>query len=474
MNENSPARRVSSTKRRTNSVEGGSSVHAPLHLPTLRTGRYLKPLPETGESAMSLRALVTACYQHVAPDDIGMHYERLEKLPQPEQALPTPQLLNQNRRGIAFADVFCGAGGLSLGFELEGAVCRFALDHDSSAIETFAINRPKNLKVVCSGIEEMLAAQNLDCQVPLVIGGPPCQGFSLANQQPRAADPRNRLYSKFLEAASRFRAGVVVIENVPGILKQWAMIRVDLERHGYSSRVFELEASDFGAPQRRRRVFIVAVRGLGLFRAESFLEKVATGVACQRTEWTPSVLQDALFGLQPLVAKTVSNSTHLETKEFGYTIGAQIDGSTQYLDRINEGFPKGFLFNHRTKYNNKRDINLFHCLREGEDTTSEAFARINPYKNRDHIFKDKFYRLHTKRSSKTITAHMYYDCHMYIHPTQDRGLTPREAARIQGFPDQYVFLGKPNEWYRQIGNSVSPIVARCLAKAILSAMELHF
>ena len=165
------------------------------------------------------------------------------------------------------------------------------------------------------------------------------------------------------------------------------------------------------------------------------------------------------------------NATHVETDLFGFTIGSKGNGSNAYLDRINEGFPEGFLFNHRSKYNNPRDIRLFRCLKQGEDTTSPAFSKVDPYKRRSGIFKDKFYRLHGDRPSKTITAHMYYDCHMYIHPEQDRGLTPREAARVQGYPDEYVFLGKPNEWYRQIGNSVSPVVSRCLAKAVLPALE---
>ena len=422
----------------------------------------------------SLRALTTACYRHVAPNDIEMHIARLEMLTQPKELLSTPKILNHNQTGIGFADIFCGAGGLSLGFELEGAVCKYALDHEPSALETFTVNRPNNLEVVCSGIEDVLNTHAFTIQVPLVIGGPPCQGFSLANQQPQIADPRNQLYADFLEVASRFGADVVVIENVLGILKQWSLIHADLEHRGYSSKVFELEASVFGVPQRRRRVFIVAVRRLTLSQAESFLEQVSVEIKRQCTKWAPAVLEDALFGLPYLAAKTVSNSTHLENDTFGYTIGPKSEGSNRYLDRINAEFPKGFLFNHRTKYNNPRDINLFKCLSQGEDTTSEAFAKINPYKNRDHIFKDKFYRLHSKRPSKTITAHMYYDCHMYIHPSQDRGLTPREAARVQGFPDQYVFVGKPNEWYRQIGNSVSPLVGRGLARAILSAMERAF
>jgi DNA (cytosine-5)-methyltransferase 1 len=422
---------------------------------------------------MQLRELVTACYRHVAPKDIEAQINRIRALPQPSQLLSTPNILNQDEAGIPFADIFCGAGGLSLGFELEGATCKYALDHDSSALQTFGINRPRNVEVTCSDIATVLREQSISTQVPLVIGGPPCQGFSIANQQPLKNDPRNRLYADYLEAASRLGGKVVVIENVPGLLKHWNVVHADLKRRGYSSKVFLLEASDFGVPQRRRRVFIVAVRGLTSSKADGFLEQVSDRIDSQRSAWTKTVIGDALFGLPALDAKTVKNSTHLETDRFGYTIGAHSNASNQYLNRINQGFPSGFTFNHRTKYNNARDISLFQCLGQGDDTTSEAFARLNPYKNRDHIFKDKFYRLHAARPSKTITAHMYYDCHMYIHPTQHRGLTPREAARIQGFPDQYLFVGKPNEWYRQIGNSVSPLVGRCVARAVLPAI-IHF
>ena len=423
---------------------------------------------------MSLRELAAACYRHVAPNDVEMHIKRINALPQPVQIHSSPQILNHNKSGIPFADIFCGAGGLSLGFELEGAICKYALDHDSSALETFTINRPGNVEVICSDIGNVMKQNSFTYQVPLVIGGPPCQGFSLANQQPRKSDPRNRLYADFLEVASRFGAKVVVIENVPGILKHWEEVNKDLKRRGYASKVFLLEASEFGVPQRRRRVFIVAAKGLATGKTEAFLESVASDIESQRSAWKSTFLEDALYGLPALVAKTVSNSTGLESGKFGYTIGPPIKGANAYLDRINKGFSGGFTFNHRSKYNNERDISLFKCLNQGEDTTSEAFAKLNPYKNRDHIFKDKFYRLHAKRPSKTITAHMYYDCHMYIHPTQHRGLTPREAARVQGFPDQYIFIGKPNEWYRQIGNSVSPLVARCVARAILTTMTKFF
>jgi DNA (cytosine-5)-methyltransferase 1 len=419
----------------------------------------------------SLYELVHICYEHVAPNDIDVHFHRIESLKQPEIILSSPSVLYQKKSGIKFADLFCGAGGLSLGFELEGAICKYALDNDSSALATFAINRPKNIEINHSDIRSVLDKNQKFPSVPLTIGGPPCQGFSLANQQPLKSDPRNKLYLDFLELAERFQSKVVLIENVTGILKYWDSIQDDLKIRGFVSRVFQLDAYDFGVPQKRLRAFIVAIKDIKKSNCESFLSQVATSIEIQKVKYTPTILEDAIYGLPLLEAKTISNSTHIENDQFGYSIGGMTKNSNKYLDRINEGFSNGFIFNHRTKYNNTRDINLFKSLKQGEDTTSEAFAKLNPYKNRDHIFKDKFFRLHANRPSKTITAHMYYDCHMYIHPTQHRGLTPREAARVQGFPDQYLFLGKPNEWYRQIGNSVSPLVGRVIARSVLNAIN---
>src|SRR5690349_9523633 len=111
------------------------------------------------QHSRSLRDLVAACYGHVAPQDIDFHINRLEAFAHPNPVLSTPDILNHNNTGIGFADLFCGAGGLSLGFELEGAVCRYALDHDSSALETFAINRPANLEIVCADIENVLKGE---------------------------------------------------------------------------------------------------------------------------------------------------------------------------------------------------------------------------------------------------------------------------------------------------------------------------
>ncbi len=155
-----------------------------------------------------------------------------------------------------------------------------------------------------------------------------------------------------------------------------------------------------------------------------------------------------------------------------YTIDAQRVFDTPYARMINGGKKRSYLFNHRTKYNNPRDVEIYARLSPGERSDAESIRHLMPYGRRSEIFLDKFFKLEPEQPSKTITAHMYYDCHMYIHPFQARGLTPREAARIQGFPDDYFFLGLPNQWYRQIGNAVSPLVARHVGCALAKVLGL--
>ncbi|MDD2856968.1 MAG: DNA cytosine methyltransferase [Desulfuromonadaceae bacterium] len=425
---------------------------------------------ENESMTSNLYELVLACYSHVAPKDADHHYKRILNFTN-DNFIPAGKAILNRPSDIKFSDLFCGAGGLSLGFELEGAVCEFSIDYDQSSIESYSINRPDASHAVCGDIRNYLKSSTYISSVPLVIGGPPCQGFSLANQQPQKNDPRNLLYESFLEYAHRAKARVIVIENVPGILKYWSRIYADLQRHGYESCIIDIEASKLGVPQKRRRVFIIGVSELSSKNSQHFFDKINTSIAVQIKKSINRNISDALYGMPSLVAKSVKNRTDHEDEYTGHTISSPAITSNEYIDTINREFGIGPLFNHRTKYNNERDIELFSCLMPGEDTTSELFSKLNPYKNRDHIFKDKFFRLHPEQPSKTITAHMYYDCHMYIHPSQDRGLTPREAARIQGFPDQYIFLGKPNEWYRQIGNAVSPLVSRCLAKALLPSIR---
>jgi len=370
----------------------------------------------------------------------------------------SPPSRNTEPNSIGFIDLFCGAGGLSLGLEAHGFLPKLAIDHDETCLMTYSANRPGLQEGVVLKADLNTISTEAVPKSPLIVGGPPCQGFSTANRQRLSDDPRNRLYKKFLLLTAASGASVCLMENVPGMSKFAPAIFRDMSDIGMESALFELNAADHGYPQYRRRLFWLGLRGIGMVDIQRAFDLFGTALLEPRTDHTFSLI-DAIEDLPPLRAKTIRNATHVENAEWGRTISEPLKAYSPYHRLVNAGEYKGPLLNHRTKYNNDRDIELFSRLAPGEGADADSVRDIMPYKSRAHIFKDKYYRLRPDKPSKTITAHMYYDCNMYIHPYQPRGLTPREAARIQGFPDSYRFLGLPNQWYRQIGNAVSPLVS---------------
>ncbi len=178
-------------------------------------------------------------------------------------------------------------------------------------------------------------------------------------------------------------------------------------------------------------------------------------------------LQEAIGDLPVLSAKTNINSTDVEDEKTGYNISLKNSiAVSKYVDIINLGEKKTFLYNHKARYNNSRDIEIFRRMNPGDNSSDPKIADIMPYKNSEHIFKDIYFKLEPDKVCKTITAHMKYDCNMYIHPFQARGLTPREAARVQSYPDDYYFKTAYTLTYMQVGNSVPPLMSRTIAKAI--------
>jgi DNA (cytosine-5)-methyltransferase 1 len=370
-----------------------------------------------------------------------------------------------------FIDLFAGAGGLSLGLEEAGFNPIKAVDNYKAANQTYLFNRPflQEKHIVSADIKTV--ETELFEHAPLIVGGPPCQGFSNANKQKKEKDDRNQLYKFFVKSVENIQPQIFLMENVEGILPFKERIKEDFKKINYTVRVFRINTHDLGLPQRRKRVFFLGINNnlkklheelFGLFTFDEFIQKEFT-------------LKAAIGDLPPLEAKTTRNATRIESSKWGYTIGPKHINKSKYSQLIN-GKPNlcSPLLNHKAKYNNERDIQIYSILKQGEKSDAISIQHLNPYKNRDNIFKDKFFKLKYNKPSKTVTAHMYYDCHMYIHPTQARGLTPREAARIQGFPDNYLFLGSPNEWYRQIGNAVSPILARFIGEKLSIILDKIF
>lgn len=371
-------------------------------------------------------------------------------------------------------DLFCGAGGLSLGFTQEGFVTCLANDIQDVCVDTYAHNHPETPRCqivlgdikekVVDHVEELLHGIHVD----IIVGGPPCQGFSMANRQRLIEDPRNALYKYFVQTVEKVKPPFFVMENVKGMLSVKDQVIEDFEAIGYKVVARVLNAKDFGVPQNRERLIYIG-NSVGADNEEIF-EKIT-----ELSKTIPETcLQDALFGLKPLKASRIKNSTDLDTEESGRNIDHDdIQQQNEYVSYINQGRRYPAVLNHKARYNNDRDIEIFTRLEPGDKSTDPKIADIMPYSRRNDIFKDKYFKLEPDKVCKTITAHMKFDCNMYIHPYEARGLTPREAARVQSYPDDYYFRGAFTKTYMQVGNSVPPLLGRAIATVIKEYINLN-
>ena len=376
-------------------------------------------------------------------------------------------------------DLFAGAGGMSEGFVQAGFNIIGANEIIKSCADTYQFNH-KETKIFIGDVRKILVEQfQKECRidgnkVDIIIGGPPCQGFSNANRQRFIDDPRNELYKYFVKFVKELKPSFFVMENVRGMQNIAGQIVEDFRKAGYTSKYKILNAKNFGIPQNRQRIFFIGTNINGDFWQDSvIIDKIFSGIEQNKSK-NIIPLSDALWGLRKVKPKPNKNMTNKESEEFGFTedfIIKSKKAAPDYILKINRGKFPYKVFNHKTRYNNKRDIEIFRRLPQGGKSDHPSIQDIMPYKKRNHIFKDKFHKLVYDAPCKTITAHMKFDCHMYIHPFEARGLTPREAARVQGFPDDYFFQGPFTSWYMQVGNAVPPPLAYIIAKNILTRIE---
>jgi DNA (cytosine-5)-methyltransferase 1 len=250
------------------------------------------------------------------------------------------------------------------------------------------------------------------------------------------------------------------------MLKKYDDIINDLDKLDYKTTYMKLNSSHFGIPQNRRRIFFVALNRKSITKRKQKFKIFHETVKDQENSKSV-LLREAISDLPPLVAHRKNYDTSFNNNISGRSlIIHDISNASEYVKKINYNRSLGALFNHKARYNNPRDVEIFGLLKEGDNSLSKSIQNLNPYKNRNNIFIDKYFKLKYDDICKTITAHMRYDCNMYIHPEQARGLTAREAARVQSFPDNYVFLGNFQRTYQQIGNAVPPKLASVLGNAI--------
>lgn len=385
-------------------------------------------------------------------------------------------------------DTFAGAGGFSLGFQQAGYEIVGAIESDKWACETFKLNHPDAF-VIHSAIEDVRDS-DLKLRIPVVdvlIGGPPCQGYSVCrkdNGDPK--DPRNSLFLEFIRIASLYKPRIILMENVPNLIKAQTkskrlvidVIISELEALGYSASARILEATNYGIPQNRRRLFVMATHHSTPLHFPEPTHQAIYGednqIAFESGELQKCpTLWDAISDLPVLTAGEGAEI-------MDYTAGAQ----NAYQRRMRSGSLA--IYNHKAMNHTPRMIERFASMQWG-DTGADVPEHLRPYRRNSKVISSSIYdqnnrRMHPYRPCHTIPASFYAN---FVHPFQNRNFTAREGARLQSFPDSFIFKGKPTVvshkllkregrdeetflcQYNQIGNAVPPLLSHAFAKQIL-------
>ena len=275
----------------------------------------------------------------------------------------------------------------------------------------------------------------------------------------------------------------VVMENVKGMLKvanqvveDYAAINIKQDGKTLSYKVaYEvLKSNEFSVAQNRQRLIYIAIRSDICEELDLSPEDIFIKINENNKDKPVYVLHDALKDIKSLDSNRIKNSNNVDSETAGKKIDVNPDENhnNPYLDLINNNRKIPYLYNHKARYCNDNNYEIYRRLDQGDDATNEKIKDIMLYSHRNHIFKDKYFKLFDDKPCRTITAHLKVDGHSHIHPFQVRSITPREAARVQSFPDDYFFWGSYTKTYMQIGNAVPPVMARGIAKVIKSYLEV--
>jgi DNA (cytosine-5)-methyltransferase 1 len=381
-------------------------------------------------------------------------------------------------------DLFSGAGGLSEGFRRGGFRILLALDQDTMARRTYWLNHPEvpdDLLLGCDvrqlklpTLRKLIGRGQLD----VLVGAPPCQGFSHAGHRSKgtrtgysiAGDERNFLFEYMVSAALVLKPSLFLMENVPGMqsarqenLSFLELAARELQQKGrYCTAIWKLNAAAFGVPQDRIRYFLVASR-LRSFPAPPHGDYQDIHRADFDVDALPPItLDEAIFDLPPREA-----GTGRAVERWHRPDEVRDHRHRRYLTKFGLTKRSQLLLNHTVRYNNPRDLELYALLRPGEDSIHalERYGRHDLMRYRSDVFDDKYARLRSDRPSKTIVSHLAKDGNGYIHPTQVRSISIREACRLQSFDDSYAFCGSPSDQWIQIGNAVPPVLAETIARS---------
>lgn len=394
-----------------------------------------------------------------------------------------------------FIDLFAGCGGLSEGFYREGfrALAHIEINHD--ACETLKERmryygyKKADQEVIECDITAEDTVDKLDSavngrQVDIIIGGPPCQAYSTAgrvrDKEGMAKDARNFLFESYVKILEHYKPKLFVFENVTGILSAQvngkAIFPQVIAALGNMYNVIDdpdvilFNTSNYGVPQIRKRIIIMGVR-----KDIDSLDVLDLYESVKKTHYDPEMPEEMRGNLKRFVdvrqalgdLPPVEPGHDASTQEFDYPC------DNEFLQRI--GSPGVHpLFDHICRNHNEVDRERFRVMIANNWSFGEM-RRHRPDLEHEHarVFDNSYVVQWWNLPSKTILAHIHKDGFQFIHPDlrQARTFTVREAARIQSFPDDFVFMGSRGEKYKQIGNAVPCLFAEALAKAVFKSLN---
>ena len=363
---------------------------------------------------------------------------------------PKAKISARQKRKLTCLDLFCGCGGLSRGFIDAGFKCVLGVDFDDAALKTFKENHDgataMKLDLFDHGnidaITNFLKKEKIALDV--LIGGPPCQGFSVAGPRNRN-DKRNFLYEAMVKLTARAKPRAVLLENVPGLVEVndgigAKRIVEDFAEIGYDIQYKLLYAPEFGVPQIRRRVFFIGLRnGVGKFEFPKPRLSKGEFLTCEEA------IGD-LPGLDGIVGDAVQE----------YPMSPQ----NEFQRRMRKRSTK--IHNHEGTIHERKTVEWISMVPEGKN-----YRALPPEIASRFKYHEALTRYHSKKPSLTInTGHR-----SHFHYKWNRIPTVRESARLQTFPDDFVFYGTKGQQYRQVGNAVPPMLGKAVALQLKKCLE---
>lgn len=388
-----------------------------------------------------------------------------------------------------FIDLFCGAGGFSKGMENAGFTCIGGIELKDVIAKTHQLNH-KSSHTLSGDIRNIPPKEFAKIigvnHVDVIIGGPPCPTFSTIGDakiksvtgKPTREDPRNELFMEYLKYVDYFRPEIFIIENVPNFITKYkgeifnkaVEIIENIGKTEKSDGIYEVEkpvqvlnAVYYGVPQTRRRMMLVAHKKTGI----KFQYPEQTHYYDQEDINLKTKLKKAVT-VEQAISDLPKITDNWRISECPYSKNTNLNEYQQLMRSNNK---KKLVSNNICRMSNERAKKVFSYMKQGDKYMDlpKEIRQILPF--REDIFQDRLKRIIANQPCWTVIAHIGMDGYMYIHPTECRTLSVREAARIQSFPDDFVFVGNQQDTYVQVGNAVPPLLGEAIGKSVYKYLE---